>query len=35
MYAQAEKEGRSAEEAKSTACPIPSVVKRKLKQLEQ
>ena len=35
MYIQADKEGKQLnEETKSTACPIRSVVERKLKRLE-
>lgn len=32
MYAQAARDGKSMDEAKSTACPVKSVVDRKLKQ---
>ncbi|WVW85088.1 hypothetical protein I302_107125 [Kwoniella bestiolae CBS 10118] len=34
MYAAADREGRSAEESKSTACPIRSVVERKMRRIE-
>jgi hypothetical protein len=33
MYREAEKRGKSPEEAKSTACPIKSVVDRKMRTL--
>jgi hypothetical protein len=33
MYRDAEKAGKSADEAKSTACPVRSVVERKMKAM--
>ncbi|GFZ50479.1 hypothetical protein JCM24511_08236 [Saitozyma sp. JCM 24511] len=33
MYREAEKRGKSPEEAKSTACPIKSVVDRKMRTM--
>jgi hypothetical protein len=35
MYRDAEKRGVGAEEAKSTACPIRSVVERRIKRMEK
>ncbi|ORX37042.1 hypothetical protein BD324DRAFT_579898 [Kockovaella imperatae] len=33
MYKKAEKEGKSADEAKSTACPMREVVSRRMKSI--
>jgi hypothetical protein len=35
MYRDAEKKGIREEDAKSTACPIRSVVERRLKRMEK